>query len=172
MKRRTFFIGSGALIAAGAGAMLLRPAEEGAMHSDYFRKLADALGRAGRHRPTLVVDRQRLEANAKAIRRSVDKAGLPLRIVAKSLPSPKLLDTLLTAMGSDRLMVFSAEMLLQLLPLHPDADYLMGKPLPVGEYARVADTAGADALARVQWLIDTPLRLSDMPQRQRHADCS
>lgn len=161
MKRRTFFIGSGALIAAGAGAMLLRPAEEGAMHSDYFRKLADALGRAGLHRPTLVVDRQRLEANATAIRRSVDKAELPLRIVAKSLPSPRLLDTLLTAMGSDRLMVFSAEMLLQLLPLHPDADYLMGKPLPVGEYARVADTAGADALDRVQWLIDTPLRLSE-----------
>ena len=82
MKRRTFFIGGGALIAAGAGAMLLRPTEEGAMHSDYFRKLADALGRAGLNRPTLVIDRQRLSANVKAIRQSVDKAGLPLRVVA------------------------------------------------------------------------------------------
>lgn len=161
MKRRTFFIGGGALIAAGAGAMLLRPAEGGAMHNDYFQKLAAALGRAGLNRPTLVIDRQRLSANVQAIRQSVDKAGLPLRVVAKSLPSPKLLDAVLTGMGSDRLMVFSAEMLLQLLPLRPDADYLMGKPLPVSEYARVADTAGADALARVQWLIDTPLRLSE-----------
>ena len=161
MKRRTFFIGGGALIAAGAGAMLLRPAEGGVMHSDYFQKLANALGRAGLNRPTLVIDRQRLSANVKAIRQSVDKVGLPLRVVAKSLPSPKLLDAVLTGMGSDLLMVFSAEMLLQLLPLRPDADYLMGKPLPVSEYARVADKAGADALARVQWLIDTPLRLTE-----------
>ena len=161
MKRRTFFIGGGALIAVGAGAMLLRPTEEGAMHSDYFRKLADALGRAGLNRPTLVIDRQRISANVKAIRQSVDKAGLPLRVVAKSLPSPKLLDAVLAGMGSDRLMVFSAEMLLQLLPLRPDADYLMGKPLPVSEYARVIEKAGKDAIGNVQWLLDTPLRLSE-----------
>ncbi|MEW6577133.1 MAG: alanine racemase, partial [Pseudomonadota bacterium] len=161
MKRRTFFIGGSALIAAGAGAMLLRPAEEGAMHSDYFRNLAGALGRAGLNRPTLVIDRQRLVANIAAIRQSVDKAGLPLRVVAKSLPSPKLLDAVLAGMGSDRLMVFSAEMLLQLLPARPQADYLMGKPLPASEYARVIDTAGGDAVGNVQWLIDTPLRLSE-----------
>lgn len=161
MKRRTFFIGGGALIAAGAGAMLLRPAEEGAMHSDYFKNLAGALGRAGLNRPTLVIDRQRLSVNIAAIRQSVDKAGLPLRVVAKSLPSPKLLDAVLAGMGSDRLMVFSAEMLLQLLRARPQADYLMGKPLPASEYARVIETAGKDAVGNVQWLIDTPLRLSE-----------
>lgn len=161
MKRRTFFIGGGALIAAGTGAMLLRPAEEGAMHSDYFKNLAGALGRAGLNRPTLVIDRQRLAANIAAIRQSVEKARLPLRVVAKSLPSPKLLDAVLAGMGSDRLMVFSAEMLLQLLPARPQADYLMGKPLPASEYARVIDTAGKDAVGNVQWLIDTPLRLSE-----------
>lgn len=141
--------------------MLLRPSEEGAMHSDYFQKLAAALDRAGLKRPTLVIDRQRLTANVKAIRQSVDKASLPLRVVAKSLPSPKLLDAVLAGMESDRLMVFSAEMLLQLLPQRPDADYLMGKPLPASEYARVIDTAGSAAVANVQWLIDTPLRLSE-----------
>jgi D-serine deaminase-like pyridoxal phosphate-dependent protein len=161
MKRRTFFIGGGALIAAGAGAMLLRPTEEGAMHSDYFKGLAGALGRAGLNRPTLVIDRKRLAANVAAIRQSVDNAGLPLRVVAKSLPSPKLLDAVLAGMGSNRLMVFSAEMLLQLLPQRADADYLMGKPLPASEYARVIDKAGSTAIANVQWLIDTPLRLSE-----------
>jgi D-serine deaminase-like pyridoxal phosphate-dependent protein len=161
MKRRTFFIGGGALIAAGAGAMLLRPAEEGAMHSNYFKGLAGAIGRAGLNRPTLVIDRQRLAANIAAIRQSVDKAGLPLRVVAKSLPSPKLLDFVLAGLGSDRLMMFSAEMLLQLLPQRAEADYLMGKPLPASEYARVIDKAGSPAIANVQWLIDTPLRLSE-----------
>jgi D-serine deaminase-like pyridoxal phosphate-dependent protein len=52
-------------------------------------------------------------------------------------------------------------MLLQLLPARPQADYLMGKPLPASEYARVIDTAGKDAVGNVQWLIDTPLRLSE-----------
>jgi hypothetical protein len=36
----------------------------------------------------------------------------------------------LNGMGSRRMMVFSAEMLLQLLPLYADADMLMGKPCP------------------------------------------
>lgn len=129
------------------------------MHDAYFSTLAAALKRAGLNRPTLVVDRQRLQANIRAVRASVDAARLPLRVVAKSLPSPGLLQTVLAGMGSQRLMVFSAEMLLQLLPLYPDGDYLMGKPLPVSEFARVADKAAVQAAARVQWLIDTPARL-------------
>lgn len=126
------------------------------MHDAYFRGLSDALKRAGLMRPTLVIDRARLSANIAAIRMSTDAARLPLRVVAKSLPSPRLLETIMTGMGTQRLMVFSAEMLLQLLPLHGDADYLFGKPLPVSEFLRVADKAGP----RVQWLIDTPERLT------------
>jgi D-serine deaminase-like pyridoxal phosphate-dependent protein len=80
--------------------------------------------------------------------------------VAKSLPSPALLGAVLAGMGSERLMVFSAEMLLQLLPLHPEASYLLGKPLPAGEFARVIDHAGAEAATRIEWLIDTPQRLA------------
>ncbi|MBA4160909.1 MAG: hypothetical protein C0515_02245 [Novosphingobium sp.] len=126
------------------------------MHDAYFKGLSEALKRAGLMRPTLVIDRARLSANIAAIRKSTDAARLPLRVVAKSLPSPRLLETIMTGMGTQRLMVFSAEMLLQLLPLHPEADYLFGKPLPVSEFLRVADKAGP----RVQWLIDTPERLA------------
>lgn len=131
------------------------------MHDPYFTGLAAALKRAGLNRPTLVVDRTRLSANIAAIRKSVDTARLPLRVVAKSLPAPGLLSVILTGMGTQRLMVFSAEMLLQLLPPHPQADYLMGKPLPVSEFQRVAETAGSKAAAQVQWLIDTPQRLRE-----------
>jgi D-serine deaminase-like pyridoxal phosphate-dependent protein len=56
-------------------------------------------------------------------------------------------------------MVFSADMLLQLLSMHPDANYLMGKPLPASEFARVIDGAGAETASRIQWLIDSTARL-------------
>jgi D-serine deaminase-like pyridoxal phosphate-dependent protein len=67
-------------------------------------------------------------------------------------------------MASDRLMLFSADMLLQVAPLHPDASYLMGKPLPVQEFIRFADKAGGETAARIQWLVDTPLRLAEYAQ--------
>ncbi len=154
-------IGGGALAVAGIGTMLARPAMGGGMHDPYFSALAKALRKADLMRPTLVVDRTRLDANIAAIRKTTDSAKLPLRVVAKSLPVPQLLVHVMQGMAQDRMMVFSAEMLLQLIPLHPQASYLMGKPLPVSEFVRVAEGVGAEAAGRVQWLIDTPLRLSE-----------
>jgi D-serine deaminase-like pyridoxal phosphate-dependent protein len=158
MKRRTVLIGGAAL--AGAGLFALRPAEGGGMHDPYFTGLSAALKRAGLMHPVLVIDRARLSQNIAAIRSRVDAGKLPLRVVAKSLPSPGLLAAVMAGMSTQRLMVFSAEMLLQLLPFHPDADYLLGKPLPASEFARVLDTASPGAVARTQWLIDTPERLA------------
>ena len=160
MKRRTMMIGGGALALGGICTMLARPAERGGMHEAYFAGLSAALKRAALMRPTLVIDRGRLLANVAAIKKATAAAKLPLRVVAKSLPAPQLLSTIMTGMGTERQMVFSAEMLRQLMPLHPTADYLMGKPLPVSEFIRVAEKAGAGAAAQVQWLIDTPQRLS------------
>lgn len=153
-------LGGGALALGGAAALALRPAKGGGMHEPYFARLSAALKRADRMRPTLVIDRQRLIANVAAVRSRVTAARLPLRVVAKSLPSPDLLGAVMQGMGTERLMVFSADMLLQLLPLHPQADYLMGKPLPASEFARVIDQGGAEAAGRVQWLVDTPARLA------------
>ncbi|MFM5917768.1 MAG: alanine racemase [Novosphingobium sp.] len=160
--RRAMIAGSSALVLAGIGVLAARPADKGqAGHDPYFSGLAAALRRAGLLRPTLVIDRERLSANIAAIRASTARAGLPLRVVAKSLPSPRLLEMVLGGMGSERLMAFSADMLLQLTELHPEASRLIGKPLPAGEFARFIDSAGAEAAGRVQWLIDTPLRLSE-----------
>jgi len=159
MKRRTMMIGGGALALGGIGTMLARPAERGGMHEAYFAGLSAALQRAGLMRPTLVIDRGRLLANVAAIRKTTAAAKLPLRVVAKSLPAPQLLSTIMAGMGTERLMVFSAEMLRQLWPLHPEADYLMGKPLPVSEFIRISENAASDPGPRTQWLIDTPERL-------------
>ena len=160
MKRRTMIAGGGALALVGIGALAFRPGEVGGMHDAYFKGLSQALKRAGLMRPTLVIDRARLAANITAIRWSTAQAALPLRVVAKSLPSPRLLSAIMHMASTERLMVFSAEMLLQLLPLHAKAHYLMGKPLPVSEFIRVADRAGSEAAAGVEWLIDTPERLA------------
>lgn len=161
MKRRTVLIGGGALALAGLGTWALRPKEMGGMHDPYFNRLAAALKRAGLNRPVLVIDRTRLDANVAAIRKSTAAAGLPLRVVAKSLPSPRLLEAVMQGMGTRRLMVFSAEMLRQLIPLYPDADYLGGKPLPVSEFLRVVSDPATDPGPRMQWLIDTPQRLRE-----------
>lgn len=159
MKRRSLIVGGGALALGGIATMLARPAERGGMHKAYFAGLSAALKRAGLMRPVLVIDQGRLAANVAAIRKSTDGAKLPLRVVAKSLPSPQLLDTVMRGIDTRRLMVFSAEMLRQLWPLHLDADYLMGKPLPVSEYIRISNSASDDPGRKVQWLIDTPQRL-------------
>ncbi|UIP07818.1 alanine racemase [Erythrobacter sp. SDW2] len=161
LSRRGLLISGGVVAVAGIGTMLARPAVGGGMHDPYYSALAKALREAGLMRPTLVIDRARLDANIAAIRQSTDAAGLPLRVVAKSLPSPQLLAHVMQGMGTDRMMVFSAEMLLQLIPLQPQASALMGKPLPVSEFVRVTEAVGSEATGRVQWLIDTPQRLEE-----------
>lgn len=161
MNRRTVLIGGGALTLAGIGVFAARPGENGGMHSAYFNGLAAALKRAGLNKPVLVLDRQRLDGNIRAIRASVTAAQLPLRVVAKSLPSPLLLDAVMRGMATQRLMVFSADMLRQIVPLHPQADLLGGKPLPVSEFLRVTGDAATNPGRRMQWLIDTPQRLKE-----------
>lgn len=161
MNRRTVLFGGGALTLAGIGILAARPGETGGMHTAYFNNLAAALKRAGLNKPVLVIDRQRLDANIMSVRSSVSAANLHLRVVAKSLPSPLLLDTVLRGMATQRVMVFSADMLRQLMPLHPQAEYLGGKPLPVTEFLRVIDDIATDPGPRMQWLIDTPERLKD-----------
>lgn len=160
MKRRTVLTGGGALALTGLGIWTLRPEKVGAMHDPYFSRLCAALQREGINRPVLVIDQQRLNANSEAIRASVTQAGLALRIVAKSLPSPQLLSAVMASTGTQRLMVFSAQMLAQLAAHHPGADYLLGKPLPVAEFVRLTDLVGPAFAAQVQWLIDTPARLA------------
>jgi D-serine deaminase-like pyridoxal phosphate-dependent protein len=161
VNRRAAMIGGGLVAVAGICTLAARPKERGGSHNAYFSALSSALKRAGLMHPVLVIDRTRLDANIRAIRKSVDTAKLPLRVVAKSLPSPMLLERVMQDMASNRLMLFSTDMLIQIAPLHPNADILMGKPLPVQEFVRFVDRSGPEMAARVQWLIDTQERLTD-----------
>jgi D-serine deaminase-like pyridoxal phosphate-dependent protein len=140
----------------------LREKDRGAGgHDAYFTGLQAALKRAGVAQPTLVIDRRRLEANIAAVRASLAPTGLALRVVSKSLPAPKLLGAVLAGTGATRLMVFNGVMLDEVLAFQPEADVLLGRPLPAGQVADfVHRHANSPApAARPQWLADSGQRL-------------
>ncbi|MDT8991474.1 alanine racemase [Curvibacter sp. APW13] len=146
------------LMAVGAGAALLRPGVHGAPHAPYFADLSQALNAAGLGTPTLVIDRQRLQANVAQVTKNIG-GRMGLRIVAKSLPSLALLDEVRRGAGTDRLMVFSLPQLLQLS--RADSDFLLGKPMPVAAAARYyREVRTPPAPDKLQWLVDTPQRLA------------
>jgi len=128
----------------------------------YFGKLQKALAAAGLAEPVLLLDRPKLDANIKQLKKTLPK-NMAYRIVAKSLPSVPLLKHIADKAGTDRLMSFNREMTAQLLAAMPQADQLLGKPLPVAAVAALFDTMSAakakQAAKHVQFLVDTPERL-------------
>src|SRR5689334_4104113 len=105
---------------------ILRPRDRGAPHAPPFSGLNAALRASGPGRPVLLLDLDALDANLDAVRRG---AALPVRVVAKSLPSVPLLRYVLEKLGTDRLMVFDDSVSLLAAEL-PGVDILLGKPMP------------------------------------------
>ena len=158
LSRRQLVAG-GALAAAGA-AVALRPVDRSGRRNPYFVKLQGALFRAGIATPTLVVDRSRLDANVAALKRDLPP-GMAYRIVAKSLPSLKLLERVRAGTGTHRLMVFNLQTLQSLARDMADADLFLGKPLPIqAAKSFFAQSNGSATFDRIHWLIDTPERLT------------
>ena len=128
----------------------------------YFANLQKALAAVGLAEPVLLIDRPKLDKNIKQLRRMLPPL-MAYRIVAKSLPCAPLLAHIAEAAQTDRLMSFNREMSQQLLTALPQADQLLGKPLPVDAVAGLFDALpaakGKLAARRIQWLIDTPQRL-------------
>jgi D-serine deaminase-like pyridoxal phosphate-dependent protein len=137
--------------------MAARKPDRGGPHSAYFQMLSRALHAAGHSRPTLVVDRTRLAANIKAVNETLGRTSLTTRIVVKSLPAHGLLEAVANGVRTNRYMVFNGSMLTEMARAKPDADFLLGKPLPIAEAAQVMDAIGT---VSPQWLIDTPARLA------------
>jgi D-serine deaminase-like pyridoxal phosphate-dependent protein len=157
LSRRTALWSGAALALAGGGVMAARRPDRGGAHDVYFQNLSTALAAAGCSRPTLVIDSTRLDANISAVRRTLEGSGLATRIVVKSLPAHQLISTVAAGVDTSRFMVFNAPMLKAMATARLDGDYLLGKPLAVAEMAQVIDAVPASS---VQWLIDTPRRLT------------
>lgn len=167
MQRRHFLY---ALAAAAAGGLLLRPADQGAPHDDYFGALNALLRAQGPGRPVLLLDLDRLDRNIARLKAAIP-AGKHYRVVAKSLPGVPLIRHVLDATGSRRVMSFHQPFLNALARDIPEADILLGKPMPVqaaATFYRQLDPAGGFAPARqLQWLVDTPERLAQYAQLAR-----
>lgn len=125
----------------------------------YFLGMQDALHGAGIAWPTLVIDKARLNRNIELLEGSLPP-GMGYRIVAKSLPSLPLISHVRERTGTDRLMVFNLPMLEALSASMPEADQLLGKPLPVQVARSYLQGAHASSVERVQWLVDTVERLT------------
>ncbi len=158
-----------AVAAPVAAVVAAKPGKKHGAHDSYFRTLQGALQRAGLMRPTLVIDQARLDHNIGRL-----KAHLPAnkayRIVAKSLPSMGLIDTIRAATGTNRLMSFHQPFLNHLAARANDAQLLLGKPMPVGAaqtfFASHTNSAFNPA-TQIEWLVDTPQRLREYAELAR-----
>ena len=161
MKRRSL-LGLGALGLLGGWA--LRPSDRGQPHTPYFAALNQLLRRAGAGLPLLVVDLERLERNAELLASQLG-SQLPLRLVAKSLASTGLLDYLAKKLGTQRFMVFHQPQINQLAVNFPQADLLLGKPLPsaaaLSFYQQLPQGSGFVPAEQLTWLIDSQTRLQE-----------
>jgi D-serine deaminase-like pyridoxal phosphate-dependent protein len=151
--------------AAVAAAAWLRPGDHGAGgHNEYFTGLSAALREAGIAHPVMVIDRARLAANIATVKQAIDPARHATRVVAKSLPSPRLLDAVMDGVGTSRAMVFNGATLEQVGQARPKADLLLGKPLPALETAAFVQRHAADGnpAAHPQFLADSTTRLAHL----------
>jgi D-serine deaminase-like pyridoxal phosphate-dependent protein len=165
MRRRQILQSAAGLAATTGGALLWAPRAAGSQpssaHDAYFSRLNELLKRAGPGRPVMLIDVERMQHNVDVISRSVgpDKT---YRVVVKSLPSVPLLEHVMRRAKTDALMVFHQPFLNAVAERFPDADVLMGKPMPVAAartfYRELGDTP-FDAAGRLQWLIDSRERL-------------
>ncbi|WP_417538828.1 DSD1 family PLP-dependent enzyme [Marinobacter sp.] len=167
MNRRGFLftglLGGAAIL---TGAALLRPADKGKPYTAFFEALNAELKRAGPMRPVLLVDLDRLDHNIDVVKASLQRSGKALRLVEKSLPARGLLEYIVRRTGTDKLMSFHQPFLNQTAEYFPEADILLGKPLPARsvEVFYQQHQGQADPTARIQWLIDAPERLQEYLQ--------
>jgi D-serine deaminase-like pyridoxal phosphate-dependent protein len=163
MKRRSLIVGGATALGLG---WLLRPGDNGADHSLYFQEVSAALDKAELATPTLVIDRSKLLANVNTLVKHLE-GRFHYRIVAKSLPSIPLLGAVMEASGSNRLMLFHQPFVNQVAARYPQADILLGKPMPVAaahNFYRQFAGGGFSPENQLRWLLDTPERVSQYHQ--------
>nr|WP_298144617.1 alanine racemase [uncultured Pseudomonas sp.] len=167
MKRRSL-LGLGAIGLLGGWA--LRPSDHGQPHSPYFATLNRLLARTSGGIPLLIIDLDRLDENADLVAQHLGKT-LPLRLVVKSLASSGLLNYLANRIGTQRFMAFHQPQLNQLARDFPQADVLLGKPLPTAAalafYQQLPPTTRFVPARQLTWLIDSMQRLADYAELAR-----
>ncbi|MCW8833968.1 MAG: alanine racemase [Colwellia sp.] len=160
MNRRQFILAG---VAAGiAGAISIKPSDNGSPYDDYFSALNSSLKNQGTFLPSMLVDLDLLDKNIEVLKQQLNPS-VDYRIVAKSLPSPDLLAYVMDKAETNKLMVFHQPFLTTLANDYPQTDILMGKPMPVKAaemfYQKLPTTSEFNASTQLQWLIDSKERL-------------
>lgn len=162
MKRRTLLAAS-ALGLTGLG-FALKPSDRGQAYNRYFEQLNQELKAQSSAIPTLLVDLDALDDNTRAVK-SLLNPSVAFRLVVKSLPSVALLQYLMSSMNTQRLMVFHQPFINLISKSLPDADLLVGKPMPVRSaaqfYQDLKASSAFDPTTQLQWLIDDQKRLEE-----------
>ena len=150
------------IILSVTAAFLLRPRDEGRPYDPYFESLNRELQSGSWGRPVLVLDLDLLDRNIETL---MSHAGGPgrYRIVAKSLPSLKLIEYIAKRTGTDKVMVFHQPFISLMAERLPWSRMLLGKPMPVGAvrtfYGNLKKKGPFDPSRQVQWLVDSEERL-------------
>lgn len=141
-----------------------------ALETNWYRSVAATMQSEGDGSPHLVIDLDRIEANAEQLR-SLVAPGVTIRLVQKSLPSLALLRHLAPLLGTRSLMVFHRPYVNHYAANAPEFDLLLGKPMPVAAakafYDDFRGDSGFDPERSLQWLIDTDARLAQYQELAR-----
>lgn len=118
-------------------------------------------------RESALVDLDAVEQNMKLVGIQLG-SRIALRLVAKSLPSVRLLEHMMVTGCTNRIMAFSEGMVRDLLcRFGSDVDILLGRPASVEAAARIFETLdarysrGTNPAAQVRWLVDTAERMTE-----------
>jgi D-serine deaminase-like pyridoxal phosphate-dependent protein len=147
------------------------------LSTEYFHSISQALKDAGAFRPTLVVDKTRLDENLNHLLALLQQ-GFEYRIVAKSLPSIPLLKYIMQRSGSNRLMSFHLPFLFHVAKHLPHADVLLGKPMPVAaarqfyQWHQSLDGSSFTPQKQLHWLVDSIERLQQYQALAKELNCS
>ncbi|MBW7857683.1 MAG: alanine racemase [Leptonema sp. (in: Bacteria)] len=146
---------------AGIGGLLYyaKPVDKGGQVDPYFESLNSSIKEAGIERPIVVIDLDALDNNIQEVKNSLNDR---LRIITKSLPSIELLTYIMRKTGSQKLMVFHAPFMIELIRSLPadvttNLDILPGKPIPIAEVRHLyseLNAAERQKLNSVQWLVN------------------
>jgi len=115
-------------------------------------------------RESAFVDLNAVDHNLKLVGEQLG-SKIGLRLCAKSLPSLQLLEYMMRAACTNRIMAFSEGMVRDLLVrFGNDVDILLGRPASVDACARTFSTldelgSGSNPAGSVRWLVDTPERM-------------
>ena len=132
------------------------------MQSNYFQQLTQHLRQQGTGTAQLILDLAAYQHNLDMVRLKLPTQLKP-RLVVKSLASLPLLKLASDQLNTRRFMLFHLPHIANISAAFPQADILLGKPMPIHAVERFYQ-ATSDHSPDIQWLIDDLGRLQQYLQ--------